>query len=354
MDGAGPYLPGVTVAPRPAPVVRVSDPRTPDRSSYAAPLPEEPVEERERARRGALPLVLLLVGLAVGAGASELRHAQQERVQEAAAAQVLDLRLEGSDSPYGVSSPSTSAGTPQGVSLRRELVVRNVGARSVRVLGAELVGGTMTSRGSGQELPHGEAWRSVLQGPLRCPDASPPYAPDGSLLRVRAMTGAGERSADLEVPRGVLEELQAAADRSCGLVPPEEAVQVEPASFSVGEDSATVELQVYVRSSAPLDLLRVEPGRAGLEVALRTGDRPPVLPVRLDSGSWPRAEDSSPFESGLQVELAVEDCGALRGPEADPYGELVRLVVQVGDAQEELPVGVYDPGAVDALVEQVC
>lgn len=340
----------MTAAPRPAPVVRVSDPRAPDRPAYAAPPPEEPVELRRPARRGALPLALLLVGLVVGAGASELRHAQRERVREAAAAQVLDLRLEGGDAM----SPTVPQSTSQGVSLRRELVVRNVGGRPVRVLGAELLGAAMTSGGAGQELPHGEARQVVLQGPLRCPDGSSPPAPVGSVLRVRAQTGAGEQSADLAVPPGVVEELQATADRSCGLVPPEEAVQVEPVDVSVGQDSVTVDLEVYVQSSAPLDLLRVEPARAGLEVVLRTGDRPPVLPVRLEGGTWPRGEESYGPATSLQVELTVADCEALARSSPDPYVALARLVLRVGEAPEEVPVEVYDPGAVAQLVEQAC
>ena len=344
----------MTVSPRPAPVVRVSDPRAPSAPPYLASLPEAaPVGPA--ARRGpALPLVLLLVGLAVGAGAAELRHAQRDRAREAAAASVLDLRLE-SAGDYGAMTEGGSGD----VVLRRDLAVRNVGGRSVKVLAAELVGGPMTSRGSSRVLDHGDSWQAAMAGPVTCPGGSPPYAPDGSVLRVRAETGAGERTTDLPVPPPLLQELQSTADRACGLIPAEEAVQAEPADFTVGEDSASVDVQVYLRSSAPVDLLRAESGYPGLRVAVRSGGRPPVFPFRLaQGGTWPRLDGEQLESSALQVVVTVEDCGPLRdpGPGDVPIGvgSLLRLALLVGGEGRELGTEVYDPGVVQQLVDRVC
>ena len=206
----------MTLTPRPAPVVRVSDPRAPSAPAQVAPPPEPVAEDRPGRSRSALPLVLLLVGLAVGAGASELRHAQRARAVEAQGAGVLDLRLEGGLQAGGVSAESG----PKGISLRRELAVRNVGGRTVRVVDATLVGGAMRG-GSLRELPHGESWKLVLSGPVRCPGGPPVYAPPGSVLRIDAQTDAGDRSTELPVPPALLAELQDQAERSCGIVPPE-------------------------------------------------------------------------------------------------------------------------------------
>jgi len=348
----------VTVPPRPAPVVRVSDPQAPSAPRQVAPVPERPAGEppsggRAGRRRAALPLALLVVGLAAGYGVAELRHAQAERVAEAAATGVLDLRLE------TVQEDGTSAeGVAGGVVVRRDLSVRNVGGRPVEVLSAELVGGPMASRGRGAVLEHGDSWPAVMVGPLTCPGGSPAYAPAGSVLRVRAQTGAGERTTELPVPAPVLEELQRAADRSCGVVPGEEAVRAEPGGYTVEEDRATVDVQVFLRSSAPVDLLRAESGHPGLRVAVRSGGRPPVFPYRLgDGGTWPRVEDAQLGLSELQVVLTVQDCGPFEGAgPTTPLGEgpLVLLGLQVGGEDREVLADVYDPGVLRELVDRAC
>ena len=344
----------MTVSPRPAPVVRISDPRAPSAPAQTAPPPEpvpppaEPAGGGRPARsRSALPLVLLLVGLAVGAGASELRHAQRDRAAEALGAGVLDLRLESGLQEFGVQAQTDQ----KGVSLRREVAVRNVGGRTVRVVDATLVGGAMRG-GSTRELPHGEAWKIVLAGPVRCPGGPPQYAPPGSVLRINAQTDAGDRSTELPVPPAVLAELQREAERSCGIVPPEEAVQAEPFDVAIDGDRATVGVGTYVRSSAPVDLLRVETDVPGLEVAVRAGGRPPVFPFRLDSdGTWPRLGDQVSEGSRLQLVVTVGDCDALRTPPASP---LARLTLRVGDAPQELTAEVYDPGVVQPLLDSAC
>lgn len=328
-------------------MVRVSDPRAPSAPAQVAPQPE-PVVDAPRARsRSALPLVLLLVGLAVGAGASELRHEQRDRAAEALGAGVLDLRLEGGLTEFGVQAQSDQ----EGISLRREIAVRNVGGRTVRVVDATLVGGTMRG-GSPRELPHGEAWKVVLAGPVRCPGGPPQYAPPGSVLRIDAQTDAGDRSTELPVPPALLAELQGEAERSCGIVPPEEAVQAEPFDVSVDGDRATVDVGTYVRSSDPVDLLRVETDVPGLEVAVRADGRPPVFPFRLDGGgTWPRLGDQLSEASSLQLVVRVEDCDALRLP---PSSSLARLTLRVGDSAQELTADVYDPGVVQSLVDSAC
>lgn len=339
----------MTSPPRPAPEIRVSDPRRPAEPSAAV---EEPRPVRAGARRGALPVALLLVGLVAGYGAAGLRHAQDDRASQAAADAVLDLRLSWPGEEVGVAADSSTAA---GVVLRRDLSVLNVGGRPVEVLRAELVGGAMTSRGSGRVLPHGEAWTVSLAGPVRCTGGSPAYAPAGSVLRVQARTAAGERAADLPVPAPFLDDLQQTADRACGQVAPEEAVRAESQALSIGEDSATVEVRLLVATADPVDLLRVTSERPGMRVAVRTGDRPPVFPFRLQGGSFPRLDDGSLSSASLlQLEVRVSDCDAARDPSVDSFGPLATLQVQVQGAVGEGSAEVYDQGAVDLLVAQVC
>ena len=325
----------MTVAPRPAPVVRVSDPRAPDRPSYAAPPPEEPVVERERTRRGALPLVLLLVGLAVGAGASELRHAQQERAQEAAAAQVLDLRLEGAEDSYGASL----AGDARSTVLSRELAVRNVGGRPVRLLGAALVGGALTGEGLSRDLPHGDDGALMLSGAVRCPGGPPLFAPPSSVLRVRAQTAAGERSTDLPVPAAVLSDLQSAAERACGVVPLSESVFVAEVRSATGGGRVVLDLQAHVASSQPVDLIGLDVLVPGVDVELRTGGRRAELPLRIESdGPWPRMDGELGAQPvALQAVLRVADCRAVRDEHRRQDGGPV-LQVRVGRPDETQPV----------------
>lgn len=342
-DGTGPYVPGVTVAPRPAPVVRVSDPRAPDRPSCAAPPTAEPVEERERVRRGVLPLVLLLVGLAVGAGGSELRHAQQERVREAAAAQVLDLRLEGAQESYGASMSSDA----RTIVLSRDLAVRNVGGRPVRVLGAQLVGGAMASGGIGRDLPQGDDGTLVLSGAVRCPGGSPRFAPPASVLRVRAQTAAGERTADLPVPAAVLAEMQSTADRTCGILPLEESLRVQEFRSLASRGRLAVDVEVGVASSEPVDLIAVDVLVPGVHVELRAGGRRTELPLRLDSaGPWPRPDGPFAEPVLLQAVLRVADCRALRAYGRQVEGPVLQvLVARPGGTQPvSLPFETLDVG----------
>lgn len=340
-------------------MVRVSDPRAaqapPGPPLHVPDVPDVPEvpPTRRPAGRGALPVVLLLVGLAVGAGASELRHAQRDRAAEALGAGVLDLRVEGLGTDFGGMQVEDSA---RGVVLRRELQLRNVGGRSVRVLDATLQGGAMRG-GSARDLPHGEAWRVALSGEVDCPGGPPVYAPPGSMLRVRAQTDAGDRTVELPVPPAVLEELQGQAERACGIVAPGDAVVAQPLDVQVGEDSVEVDVAVVVASSAPVDLLDVSTGYPGLRVAVRTGGRPPVFPFRLPSGGpFPRTDIGATLTSTFQAVISVEDCDLVPGADGQPYGggSLLQLMLRVGDTAGDVMTEVYDPGGVDQLVQRVC
>jgi len=338
----------------------VSDPRAP---SPRLPAPDAPAPDRADAdgrSRGhrALPLVLLLVGLAAGSGASELRHLQRDRaadavaaVAEAEAAAVLDLRLEAGDPESG----SVEQSSGQGLVLRRDLAVRNVGARTVRLLGAELVGSPLSWRSGGRALGHGEDAEVGLAGEVQCPGGSPDFARPGSVLRVRAETQAGERSTDLPVPPALLADLQASADRDCGVVPVGEAVHLEQVGTALADDRVTLHLQLFVATAAPVDLVDVTSLVPGVRAAVRTGGRPPVFPFRLESrGAWPRIDPGASDPLDLQVVLSVDDCSQARRAGADRFtgDELVRFAVEADGAGAD--VLAYDQGDLARVVDHAC
>lgn len=336
----------MTLPQRPAPEVRVSDPR--------APLPPPPAAGpvRQPRRRGALPLVLLLVALAAAAGLVELRQAQRER----AASAVLDLRLDVNGSTYASAGESSGAGRV----LRRELALRNGGGRAVELLGAELVGGAMASRGSSRVVGPGDSWSVVLAGAVRCAGGPPRFAPSDSFLRVRAVTGVGERSVDLAVPPVVLAELQSTAERTCAAVPVRAAVRVDQTRWRVVGGQLLLDLELAVAPSAPVDLVRVVPALPGIRVTVRSGKRPAVLPLRLGAAPVRPRPDGALLEGhALRLVVSVASCDVLRraiggSVEVLESALLVDLTVAVQGRDGEGVTSLVDTGGLPRLLSAAC
>lgn len=318
----------------------MSDPR------LAAAPGAPPATSARPSRRVALTAgVLVAAGLA-GAGLFELRQAQRER----AAAGALDLRVETSGSTYA--SPGESTG--EGSVLRVDVRVRNAGGRPVELLGAELAGGTLASRAAGRLVEPGQAWSAVLAGAVRC-DAGPPrLAPSGSVLRVRAVTEAGPRTADLAVPADLLAGLQATAQRTCASRPTGPAVRVQQSRGRVVGGRLLLDVRLAVDSGAPVDLVRVVPALPGIRVAVRTGNRPPVFPFRLEP-----APDGLRTASALGLVVSVADCSVLRraiggSVEVLESTLLVDLAVAVPGRSGEGVTSLSDTGGLPRLLSGAC
>lgn len=321
----------------------MSDPRL--------PAPATAVTTARPSRPVALTAGLLVASAVAGAGLLELRQEQRER----AAAGALDLRLEASGSAY--ESPGEPAG--QGRVLRADVQVRNAGRRPVELLGAELTGpepagGALTSRAAGRVVAPGEAWSAALAGPVRCDVGPPRLAPPGSVLRVRAVTGAGARTADVAVPADLLAGLQATAERTCASPPTGPAVRVQRSRGRVVGGRLLLDVRLAVDSGAPVDLVRVVPALPGIRVAVRTGNRPPVFPFRLEP-----APDGARTASALGLVVSVADCAVLRraiggAVEVLESALLVDLAVAVAGRPGEGVTSVVDTGGLPRLLSGAC
>jgi len=337
----------VTLPPRPAPVVRVSDPRVPPAVAEPEPREDGPDRPPGRRRRAALLLAVSLVALA---GLVELRSAQRDRSGSAELA--LELAVPGST--Y-VSAGSNRADRV----LLRDVALRNAGGRPVTVLGTELVGGALSSRG-GPVLPPGSgAGVVVLAGAVRCADGRPPFAPPGSVLRVRAATGAGERSVDLPVPPEVLAGLQAAAERVCSLRPASREVQVRQVRGAVEGGRLLLDLELGGTAAAPVDVVRARPALPGLRVTVERAGRPAALPLRLATPDAPPGGRAGTPTSPLRLAVGVASCPVLRralggSVEVLDTALLVDLVLRVEGEPEETVRSVADDGGLPRLLASAC
>ena len=337
------------------------DPRTqataqPRERRAERPAPRQPAGPR--ARR-ALPVVLLLAGVVLGAGTDELLHAQRERAER----QALDLRLEISPESGG----TTQQVRGDGLGLGRVLTLHNAGPRQVQLRGAELLGGPMTAPFLSAGLPAGERADVELSTHLDCAvGAAPVVAPPGSRLRVRAVTGAGERAVDLPVPPAVLQDLQDRAAQLCGVVPVSAALSAGADDERVRAGRLVVGLALTSATTSRVELSGVDADLDGLAVAVRAAGRPARLPLTLPSVASARFR--VPGASGeplrLDVELRPTDCVALRralaalpsdeGPPSDADLSLVRLSYGVQGAAEQGVLRVPDRGGLRELAASAC
>lgn len=338
----------MTVPPRPAPEVRVSDPR-------GAPAPAR-APRPPRPARGPGPRRLLAAAavLAVGVGALELRTAQRER----RAAGVLDLRLSTPGTTYTGAGGSDA---PDGL-LMRQVGVRNAADRPVELLGAQLLGGALGTVTGSRRLPGGAAATLVLRGVVRCAERPLAFAPPGSVLRVRASTGAGERSLDLPVPPEVLADAQERAEQTCALRPVGEQVQVRQVRGRVEGGQLLLDVAVTGTQAVPVDLVAAVPALPGLRVGVGSGGAVGRSgpPRRLEPPSaQSRRGRPVPAATALRLVVSVADCAVLRravggSVEVQESALLVDLVLAVEGAPRATVRSVADTGGLPRLLSAAC
>lgn len=335
------------------------DPRAQAPALPAAPPPEAgpapgPVRSRIPARAA---LALLLVGGALGFGLAELLQAQQERAAERAAAEALDLRLE----PGAELFASTQQDEGDEVGLSRQLRLRNAGPRAVQLLGAELVGGAMASPALDRRAPAGELVDLELSTRLHCTAGTQPQvAPPGSVLRVRARTGAGERAVDVALPERVLADLQDTGGRLCGYVPVSQALVAVVDSELVRGEQLLLRISLNSATASRLRLVGVDLGVPGLRASLGAGGRPARLPLVLarPALAGPLLDGGFGEPLRLDVDLDVTDCQALReavqpAPPHDPQ-PLLLLGYDVEGAGERGSAALGDQGGLSQLLTSAC
>ena len=313
-------------------------------------------------------VMALLVAAAVGFAAASLLA---ERRQSA-----LD------DSPDGVLSLDLAAQEPQfssdlvalddGLAVQASVVLRNTGPRAVALESAELLGtDDVADDVAGRRVAADGSTSVRLLRPIRCDDLAP-IAAVGP-LRVRATTGAGERSTELRVQTQELTFSAGFARAACGQsAPGESMVAIDTAAPTVADGRARVAFELSSRSSSPLVVQSLElppglrlaslQGVQGIDVALPLtlppGDYDPPTQPMLGRGEPQR----------LVAVLEVADCAALPARNGDQLSlPLFQAAVtddrgrSQGEGQDDVyggfgpgGTGFGDPSVVDRLREAAC
>ncbi|MCW2615023.1 MAG: hypothetical protein JWN08_2017 [Frankiales bacterium] len=279
-----------------------------------------------------LLVVLLLAGAATWVAGRAAHLAEQRRFDS-----VVDLTLTDRFYFREALGPRVSS---RASLMTIDLEVRNDGPRAVEL--ARAVVGDFRFLGR-IELGPGEAAVLQLLRTVTCPPdgAEPPLDPAAEGLRLRVVTGAGERTALVSPGRLALDRLRTAARRACGYLPIEEAVDLTADAWAPHDARVPLTLVLTNTSARPLQVLevRLAPGlrRFGYaDVQIELPRRPPggePTTSRVDLWVTPDCRDAPHDRDGALLPLphdplrvVVGDATASHvGPLRPALGDLTRL-----------------------------
>ena len=197
-----------------------------------------------------------------------------------------------------------------GVVVSLPVAVRNAGSRDVVLSGASVRDSALADpAAAGRPVDGGATTQLLLQRPLDCAveDGDELAAPPPLTLTV------GGRDLALRIDRG-LREADELARRSCGLLPPHEALELDMTRARVVDGIGRLVFEVASTSVQPLELRELTPAR-GLRVRLvdpGSGEElrlPLVVPPGRAPESLPSAEPPPPALR-LTAVVVIDDCGS--------------------------------------------
>ena len=301
----------------------------------------------ERAPRRPLPRWVLPVGVALAAllvaAAAVVVAADQRRLGGAVALSLVDAP--------GVEGRTVWELTGRTALVRYVAGVRNDGPRPVTVTRAEL--GDFRSSREGRRLTGGAQVTVTLSRVVRCSDPKAVVVPDAVVVDVT--TARGERTARLQVDPGLRRELDRAAERACGVLPLDEALDIRTTSVQRVGGTVLIGLEAANRSTRPLRLARAVV-QQGLRGAVRSADGAPLsLPVDLPAAPLGAPPERVP----LQLEVSVVRCSAIAQLTPAPPGAVPLDTISFGvDDGGGLLVGPVlldlNDRALRILVEEAC
>jgi hypothetical protein len=226
--------------------------------------------------------------------------------------------------------------TAAGAAVSLPVVLRNAGTRGVVLAGAAVPGSALSDAAvTGRALEGGAVTQLRLQRALDC--ATEP-AQELAAPAPLALTTSGERVA-VRIDDG-LREVDALARRSCGLLPPGQALELTMTRARVVNGIGRLGFEVRSTSAQPLEVRELTPA-AGLRVRLvdpATGEPlalPLVVPPGRPAASLPSAA-APPPSLQLTAVVIIDDCGsplpgsAFRG--GPPFSLLVADSSRADDA----------------------
>jgi hypothetical protein len=275
-------------------------------------------------------LAALLLAAALGFGAATALAERRQSSLDDSPDGVLSLDVVGDQQLLSSSALVSSAdGTP---ALVASVELRNTGPAPVALESAELMGTAYRAEDvAGRRVGERDRTTVRLLRPVRCDEPARPGPPGP--LRVRAMTRAGPRTADLRLDTQSAAVADDLAQAACGRSSPAGSLLVtEPAAAVVEGARARVAAELGNGSGSPI-LLQSVRAPAGLRiVALQddAGEQVP-LPLELPPGDFdPPTEPHLGRGPGrlLVAVLEVEDCALLRPPRVeDLYLPLIEATV---------------------------
>ena len=263
--------------------------------------------------RWLLPVAVAL-GAALVAGAGVVVAADQRRLDGTVALSLVDAP--------GVEGRTVWELTGRTALVRYVAAVRNDGPRAVTVTRAEL--GDFRSSRQPRPLDPGAQATVTLSRVVRCQDPKAVVVP--AAVSVDVSTARGDRAAQLPVDPGLRRALDRAAERACGVLPLDEALDIRATSVSRVGGVVVVELEAANRSTRPLRLARAVV-QQGLRGAVRTTDGAPLaLPVDLP----PARLGAPPVRVPLQLEVSVVRCPAIAQLTPAPPGAVPLDTISFG------------------------
>lgn len=240
----------------------------------------------------------MLAAVALGFAASESVGARDRLLDD-----VVALEARTPDDPELV----PGAG---GVVVSLPVTVRNAGPRAVVLDGAAVAGSALADdAAAGRALGKGATTQLRLQRPLDCAaeEQAALVAPPPLTLTT------GGRAVALRIDDG-LREADELARRSCGLLPPGQALELAMTSARVRNGISRLAFEVRSTSAEPLELRELTPA-VGLRVRLvdpASGEAvalPLVVPPGRRPASLPSAEPPPPALR-LTAVVVIDDCGS--------------------------------------------
>ena len=280
--------------------------------------PELLVSGRERAPRAPLPQWVLPATVALAAAlvaaAGVVVATDQRRLGGALALSLVDAP--------GVEGRTVWELTGRTALVRYLAEVRNDGPRPVTVTRAEL--GDFRSSREPRALGPGTQVTVALSRVVRCSDPQAVVVPEA--VQVDVTTAAGERVTRLPVDPALRGALDRAADKACGVLPLDEALEIRATSVRRVGGAVLVGLEAANRSTRPLRLARAVV-QQGLRGAVSAPDGGPLeLPLDLP----PAQLGAMPERVPLQLEVTVVRCSAIEQLTPAPPGALPLDTISFG------------------------
>lgn len=227
-----------------------------------------------------------------------------------------------------------------GLAVSLPVRFRNAGAREVVVSGADVPGLPLTVTGD-VELDAGESTELGLERVIECgrltdrPLTAPPP------LTVTTRSGGEEQEHVLRIDDG-LRAAHTAARTACGLLPPAEALQLDPTRVRVVDGIGRLSFDVRNGSTSALQIRDLLPAD-GVQVQLLDGTGAPLtLPLNLPPGrsavGTPSAEPPTDVRRWTAV-FFLDDCGSPLPGSVFAGGSVFSLVVADSTRVETAPFG---------------